>query len=43
MCASSLEVTHKLPEDGTYVPKHLRAKNQRNKKLDALFGHFMNR
>jgi hypothetical protein len=42
-CASSLEGTHRLPEDGIYVPKHVGAKPQRNKKLDAFVGHFMNR
>jgi hypothetical protein len=41
-CASSLEGTNRLPEDDKYVPKHVGAKNQRNKKLDAFVGHFMN-
>jgi hypothetical protein len=42
-CASSLEGAHRLPEDNIYVPKDVDAKNQRNKKLGAFVGHFMNR
>jgi hypothetical protein len=42
-CASSLEGTHKLPEDGIYVPKYVGAKHQKNENLDAFVGKFINR
>jgi hypothetical protein len=32
-CASSLEGTYKLPDEGKYVSKHVGTKNQINKKI----------